>query len=190
MRRPRDEYFTPEWATDVLLDRHAMKGDSVFECCVGDGAIARVLEKRFRYRVWMNDIISTGVMGQKWIRDASAESNWCDWRNFDWVITNPPFSLAPQIVPLAYKHAQIGIAMLLRLSYLEPVENRGAWLNEHPPTKLIVLPRISFTGDGKTDSVCTAWMVWEKVPAQQSIIIAENPRFTKLEVGQRLFKTA
>jgi hypothetical protein len=53
--------------------------------------------------------------------------------------------------------------MFLRLSYLEPVRNRGAWLAAHPPTGLIVLPRISFTGDGQTDTVTCAWMVWDKL---------------------------
>jgi hypothetical protein len=64
------------------------------------------------------------------------------------------------------------------MSYLEPVENRGVWLNEHPPTTLIVLPRISFTGDGKTDNVTCAWMVWRKDPtALHRIFVAKNPRF-------------
>jgi hypothetical protein len=45
------------------------------------------------------------------------------------------------------------------------------WLAEHPPTKLIVLPRISFTGDGKTDSVTCAWYVWERGEHVQSLEI-------------------
>ena len=56
--------------------------------------------------------------------------------------------------------------------------DRGAWLNEHPPTTLIVLPRISFTGNGKTDSVTCAWMVWEKNAITQRIIVAKNGKFT------------
>jgi hypothetical protein len=67
--------------------------------------------------------------------------------------------------------------MLLRLSYLEPTEDRGAWLNSHPPTDLIVLPRISFTGNGKTDSVTCAWIVWRKQCNTQRIAITGNPKF-------------
>jgi hypothetical protein len=109
----------------------------------------------------------------------------------DWIVTNPPFNVAAQIVPNAFNHAVKGIAMLLRLSYLEPVEDRGAWLNSHPPSDLIVLPRISFTGDGKTDSVTCAWMVWRKNATQQRIIVAENPKFTvRSESQEGLFANA
>ena len=86
-------------------------------------------------------------------------------------MSNPPFGAAPRIVPLAVEHAVAGVAMLLRLSYLEPCENRSQWLSEHPPTRLIVLPRISFTGDGRTDSVTCGWFVWERHALQQSIEI-------------------
>lgn len=193
MRRKNDFYPTPDWATETLLDRHAMKGSSAFECCVGDGAISRVLQKRFRDCVWTNDIVMAGVIDQHYKLDAAEAKNWQEhwtgFHGFDWVITNPPFNRAAEIVPLAYRYAQIGIAMLLRLSFLEPVEDRGAWLNQHPPTKLIVLPRISFTGDGKTDSVTCAWMIWEKQWARQEIIVAENPKFAepKLIPTQRRF---
>jgi hypothetical protein len=27
---------------------------------------------------------------------------------------------------------------------------------------MLILPRISFTGDGKTDSVTVAWVIWDK----------------------------
>jgi len=61
----------------------------------------------------------------------------------------------------------------LRLSYLEPCQNRAQWLADHPLTKLIVLPRISFNGSGKTDSCTTAWMIWDKRDdAKTEIIVA------------------
>lgn len=31
----------------------------------------------------------------------------------------------------------------------------------NPPTRVYVCPRTSFTGDGRTDSVTCAWMIWE-----------------------------
>lgn len=151
----------------------------MFEPCVGDGAIARTLagERTFVY---------TGDIDAQWapqiLGDANDHGFWEEAERIvsdgmDWVVTNPPFNEASTIVPIAYNRAAKGIAMLLRLSYLEPVESRGAWLNEHPPTKLIVLPRISFTGNGKTDSVTCAWMVWKKNSMGQQIIIAKNEKF-------------
>lgn len=172
MRRENDFYPTPEFAARELLS-HVHIEDSVLECCSGDNAIADALKPRL---VCTNDIDPS--MPSDFHRDMAIRESWTS-TNFEWVVTNPPFSLAAQIVPLAYEFAGVGVAMLLRLSYLEPTKDRGAWLNKYPPTKLIVLPRISFTGDGKTDSVTCAWMVWEKTAKAQRIIVAENPRFAK-----------
>lgn len=110
--------------------------------------------------------------------DASLSAYWDAPGEADWIVSNPPFSAAALIVPLAVAHANLGVAMLLRLSFLEPVENRVAFLEQHPPTDFIVLPRISFTGDGKTDSVTCAWMIWDKHaddgPWRQAIQIARK----------------
>lgn len=184
MRRANDFYPTPRWATNELL-RHVLPGLDLFECCAGGGAIANVLEGiNGKSYVTRNDI-NREMPNLNFAFDASDESQWIG--HYDWVITNPPFNQAAKIVPIAYSRAKRGIAMLLRLSFLEPVEDRGAWLNEYPPTTLIVLPRISFTGNGKTDSVTCAWMVWEKNKTDQRIIVAGNPRFVKHETSQSTF---
>jgi hypothetical protein len=57
--------------------------------------------------------------------------------------------------------------MMLRLSFKEPTEHknpRGPFLETNPLTRELVMPRYSFTGDGKTDSITTAWMIWAKEP--------------------------
>jgi len=176
MRQNNDFYPTPEWATEELLKRVPIMG-TIYEPCIGDGAMARVLDRRGVVYGSDIDIARTA----SWYGDAAQRELWDlakqECQRIDWVVTNPPFNQAAEIVPLAFECAYEGIAMLLRLSYLEPVENRGSWLNVNPPTKLIVLPRISFTGNGKTDNVTCAWMVWEK-GAIGTIAVSENPRFT------------
>lgn len=88
--------------------------------------------------------------------------------------------------------------MMLRLSFREPTSKgfprkvlrdgrivgasspRGPWLAEHPPSRLLTLPRYSFTGDGHSDSVTTEWVIWTKasipscVPAIQSLYNADR----------------
>lgn len=189
MRRKNDFYPTPEFGTQELLRYVPHISGVISECCVGDGAIARVIDGGDRV-VYGSDI--DPQMNCSFCGDATRQDFWEGMRDLmpeeriDWVVTNPPFNVAAQIVPLAYEFADKGIAMLLRLSFLEPVEDRGAWLNENPPTKLIVLPRISFTGNGKTDSVTCAWMVWEKAPfAEKQIIVAENPKFAARALQQK-----
>lgn len=179
MRRKNDFYPTPEWATEILL-RHVPITGNILEPCVGDGAIARVVDRRGM--VYSSDVDRSRTCS--FYGDATDRDLWetaqSEIVRIDWVVTNPPFNAAAEIVPLAFEYAFEGIAMLLRLSYLEPVEDRGWWLNDHPPTSMIVTPRISFTGDGNTDSVTTAWMIWDKTPyAQNRIIVAENPRFPR-----------
>jgi hypothetical protein len=161
-RRANDFYATPDWAAHTLVSLLSMRG-RVLECCVGDGALLPALRSNPDVlAVFTNDVDRSRECDS--YEDVSHVSSWNRLPQVDWVVTNPPFNLAPSIIPLAYSHARQGIAMLLRLSYLEPCENRGAWLAKFPPSKLIVLERISFTGDGKTDNVTCAWMVWSKTP--------------------------
>jgi hypothetical protein len=166
MRRRMDAYYTPKHAVRNLLAYHHI-GGTILEPCVGEGHIIQALGGSFK--VITNDMDPTKTADYN--EDATSPSWWDSMPEVDWVITNPPFSEAPKIIPLAYGKANRGIAMLLRLSYLEPCKNRAAWLRKYPVSKLIVLPRISFTGDGKTDSVTCAWFIWDKYATNQRIIV-------------------
>lgn len=174
IRRHLDQYFTPAYATLQLQYSIDFSRSWVLECCNGDGGISNVLQTEV---IKTNDIDKS--LEADFHLDASLKQSWEQFPlGAHWVVSNPPFNQAAQIVPLAFKYAQVGVAMLLRLSFLEPTKNRGVWLNEHPPTSIIILPRISFTGDGKTDNVTCAWMIWEKGKTG-TIHVAKNPRFTK-----------
>lgn len=174
-RRHLDKYYTPAFATRELLNHIHLTGN-VLECCSGDGAISKELKVSCSKHlgsgatIWTNDI---DVEMQADFHSDMTQPWPFKFHNFQWIVTNPPFNQAPQIVPRAYDMASDGIAMLLRLSYLEPCfsrkSNRAQWLSEHPPNQLIVLPRISFTGNGKTDSVTCAWMIWVKGSTEQRI---------------------
>jgi len=174
-RRALDDYPTPRWATEELVRRVPIAGE-VLEPCAGDGAISDVLATLPGVSVTTNDI-DWSRKRSDWHFDVTIPADWfclCSQHNFDWIISNPPFSHAAEIVKAAYESATVGIAMLLRLSFLEPCDNRGPWLAAHPPTRLIVLPRISFTGDGHKDSCTAGWMLWEKGAAHQTIEIVKK----------------
>jgi hypothetical protein len=161
MRKPLDAYQTPAWQTRVLLQHvYISLDESIIEPCCGDGSITRVLQAEHDHLVDTNDI-DPRVEADAHINAAGdALYEWAE--EVDWVITNPPYTM-PRcliIVQHAVKNARVGVAMLLRLSFLEPTQARGAWLAQHPLTQMIVLPRTSYTGNGKTDSVTTAWMIW------------------------------
>jgi hypothetical protein len=80
-----------------------------------------------------------------------------------WIITNPPYNTpnyhAADFVSRALSVAQRGVAMLLRLSFKEPCQNRYQLLRDHPPTLEQVIPRPRYV-DGSTDSVTSVWLIW------------------------------
>ncbi len=158
MRRPHDAYYTPASACEVLK-RH-WEGWTYccghIEPCKGDGAIV----KAFPEVEWMTHDIDPSCNPDN-VDDMTDPKNWLRYDGRDnCVITNPPFSCAFQILTNALWTCS-KVAMLLRLSFLEPTKERGTFLGNNPPDLVIVLPRISFTGDGKTDSVTCAWMIWD-----------------------------
>lgn len=161
-RRPNDAYYSPENALGLLTRRVYIQG-SVFEPCVGTGVIYEAFKRYGQAQSVMTNDIVLGLGHYNF----DASKPWPIQEQYDWIITNPPFNQALPILRQSLLHARLGVAFLLRLSFLEPgrqpgtvAYERGQFLAVNPPTKLIVLPRYSFTGDGKTDSVTCAWMVW------------------------------
>jgi hypothetical protein len=182
MRRERDAYFTPTHAVETLLAcaPDVLAGKTFIEPCVGEGSISIALKKaKPSARVFTNDL-HLGYPADAHF-DATYRPCWDQFPECDYVVTNPPFLDALPILLQAYQHARLGVAFLLRLSFLEPTDDRGPWLSLHEPNQMIVLPRISFTGDGNTDSVTCAWMIWRHhATSPGGIRIVDKPRPAKM----------
>lgn len=106
---------------------------------------------------------------------------------YDLIITNPPFALAAEIIAKAHEQVRRPdpnaahdkdtspyggyIVMLLRLNFLGGL-NRSDFWREYPPNEIWVHPRrMSFSSDGKTDSIEYAHFVWrpsDPAPAAQT----------------------
>ena len=162
-----DLYETPVWMTAALLHHHPILGGEklrpvVFEPCVGDGAIAHALT-RAGCRVITNDIDPRHQAELH--QDARQLAVWSEpiLADVDWVISNTTFSDAFEILEQAERLARVGVAFLLRKTFLEPTKERGAWLSIHPPTRIIGLQRHRFRGKGQ-DSVSCDWCIWERKP--------------------------
>lgn len=162
VRREFDYYPTPAWMTRALLRRCSVF--DVLEPCSGDGAISNVLIAA-GLKVITNDYDE--LRPSQFHLDMTLRQSWealtypFTSNRTHWGVTNVPFNLADQIVPLAVDRLH-GFASILRLSWLEPTASRQRFLDKYPPTRLIVLPRHDFKGRGQTDSVTSAWFVWEK----------------------------
>ena len=156
-RRALDRYLTPDWATRALIKEFPeIAGGRLLDPCCGDGRMAALLAGRFD-SVLLNDLQPNPSVN-RWNMDARNIELYAEARP-DWVITNPPFLAAGGIAWTAIHQAAIGVALLLRCTFMEPVESRS-WLQRMPPTAILALPRISFTGDGATDSAPSWWFIW------------------------------
>lgn len=180
-RRKNDFYPTPEAATFALLNcfPYLINRDVlVYEPCAGKGDISRVLREAGA-NVFESDIDPSSPRILK--EDARTKQ----YKPGSIVITNPPFNQAIEIVRNAVDQDQT-CAFFLRLSFLEPTKDRGEWLKDNPPAGLIVLPRISFTGDGRSDSVTCAWMIWLPYYGPQFIDVVTRERLAG--IGRRILK--
>jgi hypothetical protein len=92
----------------------------------------------------------------------------------DLIITNPPFVLAPRFIQRALGlRPRFGVAMLVRLAFLEGKQRHAELYQAHAPS--IVAPfvervpmfknRLSAKG---TTATAYCWMVWDLRPAARS----------------------
>ncbi len=161
VRRAFDYYPTPPWMTRALLRR--VRPFDVLEPCSGENAIVDVLKANGVETIYTNDLDSSRPA--KTHLDMTCQGSWDLFSGLQkppyWGVTNVPFDIADQIVPLAVKHLRC-FATILRLSWLEPTVARQRFLAANPPRTLIVMPRWDFKGRGATDSVTSAWFIWEQ----------------------------
>lgn len=169
-RRRLDAYDTDCGLTRALLRMHSIAG-TVLEPCAGRGHIAQVLAEVPGVTVLTNDVDPTTPATLH--LDATQPDLWQRMAGrVEWVITNPPFDQAEQILPHAMQAARVGVAFLLRLTYAEPTNGRAAWLQEHADRQVwqaVVNPRPRFRAGeinpktGRpfgTDSATVAWFMW------------------------------
>ena len=158
-----DFFPTPPWATRALCE---MIGDgdlnhqNCWEPACGAGHMARPLSEYF------GQVIASDVHSYGWgsVDDFLLPS---ERRNYDWIITNPPFRLAAQFIMKARRHAVNGIAMLVRSAFLEGCERHATiFSGDNRPTRVLqFVERVPMTKGRCLRSSTTAtsycWLVWE-----------------------------
>jgi hypothetical protein len=172
MRVEFDYYPTPGKFTRAILSEWAefvpVQG-KFFEPCIGSHDIA---DSATLYRV--PGVSLTEYVGNDLNPDRPAQThldaaNPMMWEVYkrkypeylDTVITNPPYgALAAPIVKNAVKYAR-SVCVLVRLSFTEPCDDRGEFLEENPPNIIRIMPRYSFTGKG-SDNSTVQWLIWDR----------------------------
>ena len=162
VRRKLDAYYSPSdvgwW---LLQNQQVGLSGTILECAAGDGAIVKPLSDQ-GFKVFTNDI-DPCVQADYW-QDITDPLDWQSLPSCDWVVTNPPFTAINQLLPLAFDHCNVGLALYVRSSITEPTYKRQVWLKQHEQhlAQIIFCPRVSFTGDGKTDDCSCNWYIWTK----------------------------
>lgn len=133
--RESKEYFpTPPWATRALCTKLLELGyypskSTVWEPACGEGYMARPLDEFFE-TLWASDIKDYGWSGLQANFDfisLQPDQMFRGQPDFisgevDWVITNPPFTLAEEFLSASLAVAKIGVALFLPLRWLEGIE--------------------------------------------------------------------
>ena len=155
-RKKSDFYETPYTLTRKFLDvEYFNKNSTVCEPACGGGAIIKVLNE-----YWEDDKITA--------YDKETNFLW-DYNDYDYIITNPPFSLAFEFIQKAKQLAKSKFALLLPLSYLHGKKRFDEIYSDrdYGLEKVYVFTRYPMLGeplreDGKynTGMMVYAWYVW------------------------------
>ena len=155
-RKKSDFYETPYTLTRKFLDvEYFNKNSTVCEPACGGGAISKVLNE-----YWEDDKITA--------YDKETNFLW-DFNDYDYVITNPPFSLEFEFIQKAKQLAKSKFALLLPLSYLHGKKRFDEIYSDrdYGLEKVYVFTRYPMLGeplreDGKynTGMMVYAWYVW------------------------------
>lgn len=178
----RDFYPTPPWATRALTRivlprlfradpdasaRSFYRVRRVWEPCAGMGHMVGVLHEESGESVAGTDLHAYAdtkfVQAGFDVRDAAAPDD-IERDGVDWIITNPPFTRAEDVLDFA-RVARVGIALLLPLRWLNGEKRHKTVFAPRPPT--LVAPfceRVAMVEGGwdpwgKTADA-HAWFVW------------------------------
>ena len=168
MRNPLDRYDSPAWFVTHLPNYLTLDG-VIGEPCCGAGNLSNILP-HFKNvtSVWTNDI--DYKVKADFHFDAASSRSWLHFPETDWVVTNPPFNQAFDILKNAHFFAKKGVVFFLRHSFSEPTNQRGSWLYNNPCWAILVYPRFKFVQNDKgtwdSDSTPIDALIWlrEKQP--------------------------
>lgn len=161
--RRLDFFPTPLWAgragAELILSIDP-DAKSVWEPACGAGHMAAALSEYFE--VHASDVYPQGYGQVRDFLSADVESP-----AVDWVITNPPFKIAEQFVTLGLQRARRGVALLLRLPFLEGQDRHSLLYGANPLSVCAPFSERVPMSLGKWDlsvssATAYAWFVWLK----------------------------
>lgn len=182
-----DFFPTPPWATRALIEEilipyfdtydNASEGSGreferlrIWEPACGEGHMAEVL------REYCPDVLATDIFdygyGDRLVDFLSELEGGGEERDF--IITNPPFGEKTEgFVLEALKRARVGVAMFVRLQWLESGGRYERIFKDNPPTRIVFyaervnLCKGRWEPDGST-ATAYIWLLWIKGEAPRA----------------------
>ena len=169
-----DFFPSPPWSTRALCE-HVIgvdhcHGRSVWEPAAGEGHMADVLAEYFGH-VRASDVHDYGCHHAIGSFTGSGPDV-IAWNNQhhsdpDWIITNPPFTLAAEFAQRAIREARHGVALLVRTAWLEGGERWRTLFSIMPPATVALfaerVPMVKGRWDPDASTATSyAWVVWRK----------------------------
>lgn len=169
-----DDFPTPPWATRALCEwiedsiinwsdgPHPMRSMSCREPAANRGHMVRPLREYFDL-VTGSDIFDYGA--------GFPQADYLfgpDPSPTDWTITNPPFRLAEQFIDRALRTSTYGVAVIVRMAFLESVGRYRDLFSVTPPTDIlqfaerVPMHKGKLAGKGGTTATAYCWLVWRK----------------------------
>ena len=177
------DYFpTPPWAARAggeLIARLDPGQWTALEPAAGGGHMAHGLRPYFA-SVTESDIHQHDGGAAEFIVDFLSEEAEGLLPEVDWIVTNPPFVLGDAFVRTAYRRARRGVAMLLRLVFLEG-KARHRLLHEDCPLTVVApfserVPMVKGRWDPDASSATAyAWFIWRKGAAGPPMLLPIPP---------------
>lgn len=181
-----EDYPTPTWCVDRLLERVWLPNGIWLEPTAGAGQLVDQIRKLRRdVKIVAHDIrpenratlakrAHTSVIGDVFAHDfcryvSPGEPLGARDFRFDVAISNPPYSRAQDVVELCRQLAP-WVVMLLRLNWLGSVK-RADLFRRDPPTTVAVLPNRPVFRGGHADSCEYGWFVWSPYPSARTDVV-------------------
>lgn len=160
-----DYYATPPEATKAILDKEILEG-SILEPACGEGHMSEVIKEYYPN----SEVVSTDLVNRNYGQGDIDFLTYDFNRNFDNIITNPPFKYAKEFIERALKLANKKVIMFAKIQLLES-ESRRSLFEKYPPKYIYVFSKrvnpwrngdpLDEKGKPWSSTMCFAWFVWE-----------------------------
>lgn len=161
-----DDFPTPPWATRALCEWMISKGKdlktmSVREPAANRGHMVKPLSEYFAH-VEGSDIHDYGYGFP--VKNYLTDDNFSD---INFTITNPPFILAREFAEKALRTSTDGVAIIVRLAFIEGRDRYYNLFKDNPPSYLLqFVERVGMVKGTVSKDVSSAtaycWLVWFK----------------------------